>query len=767
MSHILCDYINKTRFELKRGVVVGFPRFEEAALRSMKEDLGLSMTISELRFCQRAYDTPEHSAPTLDEIYFLDAIANGHHHSRDFASVARLRLYHPEAVRTYRDLLEKRTLLAGKPCSDAPSLYELSELLTQVLARSGRQIGFTHGVRAIADPSEALSATATGLNALESLSVDASLPSLRLFSDSSDFLPSTAKAEEDDAILLLRCPTEERVDTEEDSIDSALILRVSLFAKSPIYRNNVHAYRAVDNRGIVAALVSLCDGIYAELSEIPSVFDDGELYDLALSEHGSLLVAVPRCIVNRFSEEANKYGIFASQIARAVKGNRLTVRRQGHAPYSFLASFLRAFSELRIPFFLEGQSESQSITELFHSAFRNRGASGVSESDRIPTSVVSSSLGLCSAAGSQTLSFESGLNTALLSVFEAVLSGAELSNISIYDLYAYPEKLTSTSMGSLFEAFLGVYRVLAELALPNRTSLLPHSEQGLGTKGVAVYCFSKSGQMRAEHFLAHGSRVYLISLLKNEDGFYDFEGIRSLLRLLSELQKNRQIRSAAIGVNQAPSEIIEKMCSACTVQYDAFVSESELAVPFKGIFIVLEAASEIKALKHIGVVWKIISNETVIPPTIDIPVAKAPVVSQKRIPIPTVVLLPALDSGNLHALTELFEANGCMVRILPDLTTSAEVLADAQIAVFCRRSMNGISEMILRIRKDLRAGYALRSLIERDGILLAPEAVRESISELLGTAIPIEKLDSFSGTGIYLYDGLSQDAVQKVVDFYR
>ncbi len=614
MSRILCDYVNKTRSEVKRSVVVGFSQLQEDALRAMKDELGLSMTISELRFCQKAYRSSGNHAPTLDEIYFLDAVASGHHRSKDFASVAHLQLYHAEAVRTYRDLLEKRTLLAGIPRSDVPSLRELSEILSGVLLRSGRQADLKD-TYVTADPFEKIEAAAMGLIPMERLSVAPSLPSAQLFSGSAGFSSKSKKAEEGDAILLLRCPLGESTDTGSDPIGTSLMLRISRFAKAPIYKENIHAYRAVDNRGISVALLALYNGMYVELDAIPSVFDYGELYDLALAEHGALLVAVPPCAAEAFAKEAERHGILASCIARAVKGDRLTVRRAGHAPYSFPASFLRAFSEYALPFLLEGKKEPDATQTPLHTVASEHFSGETIGA--MPAASLSS--GLASAAGSRMLSFEKGINAALLSVFEAVLSGAKLSRISVSDLYVYPEKITSHSLGSLFEAFLGVYRVLAELALPNKSSFLPFSEGKVSIEGMAVYCLDCAEKVRSDHFTAHGAGIYLIALPKSQSGIYDFSAVRSLLSLLSDLLNGKKILSSRIGAFESPREVLEKMCGPFTVKYDPSVSEDALGKKLDGIFLVIEATSEIKEFKRIGRVFdpermEIVTEETIVLP---------------------------------------------------------------------------------------------------------------------------------------------------------
>lgn len=606
---------------MKRGVVVGFSKFQEDTLRAMKDELGLSMTISELRFCQKEYRSSGHHAPTLDEIYFLDAVASGHHRSKDFVSVAHLQLYHAEAVRTYRDLLEKRTLLAGIPRSDVPSLKELSDILSGVLLRSGRQADLKD-TYVTADPFEKIEAAAMGLIPMERLSVGPSLPSVQMFSGSDGFSSNSKKAEEGDAILLLRCPHVECTDTDSDPLGTPLMLRISRFAKAPIYKKSVHAYRAVDNRGISVALLALYDGMYVELDAIPSVFDCGELYDLALAEHGSLLVAVPPCAAEAFAKEAERHGILASCVARAVKGNRLTVRREGHASYSFPTSFLRAFSEYALPFLLEGKKEPDATQVPLHTVASERFSGekiGV-----MPAASLSS--GLASAAGSRMLSFEEAINTALLSVIEAVLSGAEPSRILVSDLYVYPEKITSHSLGSLFEAFLGVYRVLAELALPNQSAFLPFSEEKASFEGMAVYCFDRAEKVRSDHFTTHDAGIYLIALPKSQSGVYDFSAVRSLLSLLSDLQNGKKILSSCIGAFESPREVLEKMCGPFTVKYDPSVSEDALGKKLEGIFLVIEATSEIKEFRRIGKVFDPERTENVTEETIVLPDAGEAVV---------------------------------------------------------------------------------------------------------------------------------------------
>lgn len=761
MSRSFCDYSKQTRTEPRRGIAVGFSRLNTTALRSMKEDLGLSMTVGELQFCQKMYGSAERSAPTLDEIYFFDGISDGHHRSRDFAAIVKFHLNNPEAAKTYKDLLEKRTLLAGTPLPSAPTLTELSHILSDVLKRSGRYSDFG-GVLPIADPFDALSAAARGMLPEDTLSLGADFPPVRTFrTDTKTLSGALCTAYEDDAILLLRTPS---MRSAAEMLNSPLVLRLSLFARTELYQKTVHAYRAVDTLGIAIALVSLHDGIYVEIDRIPSVFDDGELYDLAFAEHGSVLVSIPRSEITKFCEAAKEHGIDACQIARAVRGKTLTVRKKGHAPYSFSSGALRELASLSVPMIFEEDREAADLAETpEYSLYPDFGTVDVAMYSPQPILTIGDRF--YTAASSKRYSFSNGIDTALSAVFRAVLSSEDPSRLSVQNVFSYPNEITSQTMGGLLESYLGVYRVLSELAIADQSSFLPRS---VSTSGFSVYCFGSPYKHRppSDTLSESGSSIYLVSIAKDQNGVPNFTNVRALLKRLSALCRNGEILSARIGINEIPIELLAAMCGSYEIEYTVSSAPERLKERMNGIVIAIESRSDLKDFWKPGTVRmsKSYGEEAIPLPDYECPYVP---ISQRRVAVPNVLLIPSADDGNIYALENLFRRNGCEVRILPDFTEDFTT-DGVQIAVFCGNSSDAFEREYIRLLYEFpRAIFALRELTERDGIILIPKDFSLNLLSLLSNDEAVTDISDFGGAGVYFHSGLSDASVMKVLRFYR
>ena len=55
----------------KRGIVINIPKLTESQLNNMINDVGLKLTVSQLKKLQTHYRRVEKRDPTLDELYFL------------------------------------------------------------------------------------------------------------------------------------------------------------------------------------------------------------------------------------------------------------------------------------------------------------------------------------------------------------------------------------------------------------------------------------------------------------------------------------------------------------------------------------------------------------------------------------------------------------------------------------------------------------------------------------------------------------------------
>ena len=118
----------------KRGIVINFPKLAESQLKNMINDVGLKLTVSQLKKLQTHYRRVEKRDPTLDELYFLGEYFT----SRDCRGhlVSDLSTNSKAIAETYADLMEKREAVTR--ADEPPTVGELSELTSRYLESRGK-----------------------------------------------------------------------------------------------------------------------------------------------------------------------------------------------------------------------------------------------------------------------------------------------------------------------------------------------------------------------------------------------------------------------------------------------------------------------------------------------------------------------------------------------------------------------------------------------------------------------------------------------------
>lgn len=635
---------DRIRPALQRGVIVGFPSLTREGLSELCRTFHLPFRFSELTFCQTEYAKTGKNAPTVDELVFLGAVSRGKHLSGDFVSISHVYMNDPEGMRTYRSLMDRAPLLDVCNGNAPIRLSDALTLLRALLERSGRELDFG-GTVPVADPFEAVLLTGARYLPEDGISLLPNLPVTRFFRAPETGLPIplSARANENDALLVIS----DRVS--DGTPSETLIPKLAAFAGTEFYARTVHAVRAVDRKGLAVALSHLSDGIYTELHRIPSVFDEGELYDLACAEHGNLLVALSQENAQTFTERAAEFGLSAVQIARAVRGTCLTVRREGHPPFTFRTEFLRAFATEAHPSLFEyaayygeepvtavrtsftvseapryevpqaapdglpesdpalsAASAEESESPITAPAVSEKETSEEECPDPAPTFAVISNGRVRTAAGVARHSFRGAMNVAVALLLESVLAGADPDRIAVADGYLLPRDLSSESLGELLASALGVYRVLAETAIPNRSSILSRScaeplcngSETDGALTLVATAPASSPKLLPRHFVSSGSPVYLVTMPKDGRGFFDFEGVRSTLRGLAELAKKGKIRSVSVASAVSPIETVNAMCGEYGIRY---TGPEDLNAAERDVFLVLEADGVVGGMHAIGV----------------------------------------------------------------------------------------------------------------------------------------------------------------------
>jgi hypothetical protein len=701
-----CDYQNKRRSELRLGLAVkSFSDFSPKMLLSMKEDLSLSMTVEELAFCQGYYRNPPRPQPLLDEIYFLDGIAAGNHRSLSHAVLPHA--YSGSAEETDRDLILKLQSGSKRFVKSPPMLSDRLHALSDALHRSGKQNPLPT-LACAAELYTALAYAAVGLVPRDLLSVKGTASSVRIFAGDpacKDLL--SVKAAENDTVLLI--PYRGTPRSHADSLSSICIELLSLLARSKHYRSLVRAVRVVDERGVAVALASLHRGIFIDVSDLPSAFDGGELYDLSHAEKGAVLLAVSADHVSRLIRLISEFGLEAFPIARAIRGESLTIRKSARAPFTFRTDFLlqlasRGFTPNGDPALEEASEPSESV--ICRHLMRNLTATELSVSScmRDPRSILFGRVFAASCTSDQT--FLSGAYTALSAASEAVLMGGRRDSVVAYEIHS--ASASTSSLSALCDHALGVYRTLAELAIPSVPTCIP-SKNPQNTYSAVYCCASAAHPAPMQTFRAPDSYVYLIAPRLEASGLPDYADVRSILSHFEALNKSGIILSASVGYRTSPHSTIESMSSDFGISYDTpGLSEAASRVQ-RGIFYIIEAKSPIEGLSHLGVTQA--KSEAAMQ---DLPLRPEPQNNSafpKAAP-PTVWIHPLCENANLYALAVAFMKQGFSVRITVDPVS--DLMKDTPEIFF----LSGLSEDAVPRAEAFLNLPRVRSFLSENGLLL-------------------------------------------------
>ena len=287
------DYVPSER---KQGVVMNFSSMPPEVLKQMIQDLKLSMSLADLSFCQHYFANTEKRVPTLEEIYFVDAIVRSRLGHADRYRIARTNRGGGALIATYEDFLQKAAVFQRK----IPLLQnEAAEIAAKYLER----IGAGRDLSRIPRP--------TGVS------------------------PKRARAPfpRETAFSLL-LPTEEN-----DGYDES----VQRFLADSSVQYRVRGVLPIGEGGIAPTLSHVTNGVFADLSRLSS--DETvppSLSCLCEDFHGRQIVAVARADAEWLADEADRFALRAVYFAKATTSKKFTLARE-HNPYLNMdIGFMRA-----------------------------------------------------------------------------------------------------------------------------------------------------------------------------------------------------------------------------------------------------------------------------------------------------------------------------------------------------------------------------------------------------------------------------------------
>lgn len=518
--------------ERKHGIVTNFAGFPGSLLLSMKNDVGLEMTVGFLEQLQQHYRNVEHRDPSLDELYFIDRMltlagAAG-------CAVNELLTDSPAVAETYADMMSKYN--ASSRDSRVPLIGQLAGTAGRYLERIGKKTSL-NGKAAIA----------AGAYSSPQIALSGHTPICRTQNGAAGIAFRT-QAVSAPAGSILVIISRWGATTDSEFYDSAANLLTSREGRAVI------AGRVVGQRGIASAVCAFCKGAFVDLSVLPGISRPYELTELCDAAHGAIIAALPADAVNALLRAAYEKKMYSAVLGNVTSDSRLTVRHEYYTPVSLEMNFIRGLSHRE-----DGQA-------IIRDQYRGTPSAGSVANQRDCNA--DARLSMASARSADVSDpFFASLDATLTAIAGCVAGGASYDDIGIsFDMELPCSSSAPASRGDALALVLGAYRAQIEFCIPDKNSRLSLSDDDrFRFTAAAAALTDEKARMVPASFTAAGSLVYILTPLIASDGMPDFEDLRRLWSYVNALCRDGTVLSAfAIGSDGAAAAI-DAMCNSAVV----------------------------------------------------------------------------------------------------------------------------------------------------------------------------------------------------------
>lgn len=674
-------------------------------MEQMIAELGLHMTVRDLRYCQNQYRMRERRNPDTEELFMLDALFVQRTHHCGLYGLRSLYTSDPMIAQSYADLMAKATHTQREARPYTP--IELSGVLTKTL----RQAGKNPSVPGLC-VGKASSLRLLPKGMVKEIGIKLEKSAAVIGRSAAGNSHDIADPKPSDHILLIM-PSGL---TPAAFAETVATLSIPKGAETLV----------IGEKGLLEALLTW-EGVYIVQSYLPYMSETAPLSELVSAYKDSILIRCDGEDALRLRDHAAANGLTASIIGKYAINQRLTIRRQNQSPFQLETAFLRSFSPT---FPTDVEIPGLCVTEEIYDT-TTASQTVVEGGDSTPfASAINGTAYACSSeyilTGAASYPAQNPFRASMLTTIHAinriVASGVDYNEITLSNHLIFPPLADrNAAMSETMAAFLGAYRVQAELAIPDVGGALNASEEDTERASLTVFAASpKPKNMISHYFRTVGSNVYLLAPLSTAESPVDFEDYRKLLHYVYALCRDGVAESAiAVG-----AEGVEKALETMTQSGYGF--SATMPLPNVTLAFLIETKQVIQGsllgITTASPMIRIGEKESQIVRRIAPPLSPehAPM-SDVGVDQPILCIPRTCHVGSLSHLHHFADQHHAILKTpmlnrpnsRTQLTEFANTLTQANIAVLV-----GTEEELTAIAENPRVAYAKQEMLKRGGLML-------------------------------------------------
>ena len=561
--------------ERKKGIVRDFPDLSDESLGLMAEDLGLYMSVSELKYCASQMKADKVKDITLDELYILDSLCSSANFYPEKIEIDSFSTNSPYIAETYTDFIKRRQELDGGQ-SRPVNLVSFLATASEYLYRNRKRLPFSANFAPSVENSD-LVRLCGGLSAdndsfkITSYGGDGMVSYFGIYKKA---IPFKRIKETDGNLLAIVIPHdgESMEEYEKNCI---------AFLNDTLIRNTVCNPEVTSKTGIIERISRYTSGFDVNIKKYPAAASRMCYADYAASLKGMLNFIISPSDISNVSQAAKRMKIRVFSVGeitstgcfRIIDKDLVTATIKTRLLSSVALRSVNAVTVNRDITDDPNRSciVSSNVSPDKHASLLVREYTNDSfESSDILTSV--------SVGRLDQNPFMSAMYASLSSVTKLVCAGADWRNTSVSCDIQSDGKKDVGALSRNLAAFLGLYRVQTELSVISAGSKADFGTESGNGGNIAVYASAQLPSKKiSDTFVSPGHEIYLLTFPINDNGMPDFDGLRKFYDKYSGLVNEGKIISARTVAGKNVKETLSQMCSGnLTVEFDGVFSNAGL-----------------------------------------------------------------------------------------------------------------------------------------------------------------------------------------------